>query len=54
MKVSLTAAQYAELEVLVLAMQNPKSQANTTTMELQVNSTKVEYVANAVEFTLTD
>ena len=52
MRIKLTAAQYAELEVLVLALQNPKSQASTNKVELEVNSTKIAYEADGVEVTL--
>ena len=53
MEIILTAAQYAELEVLILALQNPKSQAGTVEVELEVNASKIKYSANgAVEITL--
>ena len=52
MKIALTAAQYAELEVLVLALQNPKSQASTNKVELEVNSTKIVYESGGVKVTL--
>ena len=52
MEIILTLAQYEELKVLMVALQNPINQAGTTTVELQVNATKVEYSSEAVKFTL--
>lgn len=50
--VSLTVAQFEELQSLILASQDVLSQANTTSFEFQVNGTKIEYGAYEVKFTL--
>lgn len=52
MVITLTPAQYEELKVLMVALQNPISQAGTTSVELQVNDSKVEYNSSEVKFTL--
>ena len=50
--VSLTPIQYEELKVLMIALQNPISQASTTSAEIKINGTKVEYSEAEVKFTL--
>lgn len=52
MNINLTPAQYVELEVLVLALQHPKSQASAVSVEICVNATKVKYEADNVKFVL--
>ena len=51
-EVSLTPAQFEELQNLVLASQAIQSQANTTSFTLQLNGTEMEYAPDEVKFTL--
>lgn len=54
MEIVLTVAQYEELQNLVLASQDVLSQASTTSFEVQVNGTKIEYGSEEVKFTLSE
>ena len=51
-EIDLTPTQYEELKVLMGALQNPISQAGTTSAEIKINGTKVEYSGAEVKFTL--
>ena len=52
MNINLTPAQYHELEILVLSLQTPKSQASATDITVEVNATKVVFSAAEVKFKL--
>lgn len=53
MNINLTPAQYTELEVLILALQNPKSSASAVTIIVEINSTKITYGSSEVKVKLT-
>lgn len=54
MKITLTLAQFEELQNLILASQDVLSQASTTSFVLQLNGTEIEYASDEVEFTLSE
>ncbi len=53
MEITLTKAQFDELQNLILASQAVQSQASTTSFDMQLNGTKIEYASDEVKFTLT-
>ena len=53
-EVTLTPAQFEELRNLILASQDVLSQASTTSFDMQINGTKIEYGSEEVKFTLSE
>ena len=53
-EVTLTPAQFEELQNLILASQDVQSQASTTSFTLQLNGTEMEYAPDEVKFTLSE
>jgi hypothetical protein len=54
MEITLTAAQYAEMETLAALMAIAKVQRPSSTGELNIDETKIEWASEEVKFTLSD
>jgi hypothetical protein len=54
MEITLTTAQYAEMETLASLMAMARVQRASSTGELHIDETKIEWDSNEVKFTLTD